>query len=168
MQIVRSFVERGKVIAEVYLCDKDPVARKVALASMQKMVSDHPDSFSKPLRADILAGRLYDPIPQDVTQIDQSHILRLASVNLVVASPDCQPFSMAGNQLGFKDPRATSFYHYLRIIRALHDLTPMPLAYVVENVLGAARYRSIIGALGLPPKVQAHHLGSATRRDTLP
>ena len=76
-------------MAEIYLCDKDTVARKVALTSLQKMVFDHPDNFSPPLRADILAGRLYDPIPQDVTQIDQTHILRLASVNLVVASPDC-------------------------------------------------------------------------------
>ena len=76
-------------MAEIYVFDKDPVARKVALASLQKMVFDHPDSFSKPLRADILSGRLYDFIPQDVTQIDQSHIVMLASVNLVVASPDC-------------------------------------------------------------------------------
>ena len=107
-------------MAEIYLCDKDPVARKVALTSLQNMVFDHPDSFCKPLRVDILAGRLYDPIPQDVTQIDKSHILRLAYVNLVVASPDCQPFSMAGNQLGFKNARSTSFYHCLRIIKELH------------------------------------------------
>ena len=88
-------------MAEIYLCDKDPVARKVALANLQRMVFDHPDSFSKPLRADILAGRILDLIPQDVSQIDQSHIVQLASVNFVVASPDCQPFSLAGNQLGF-------------------------------------------------------------------
>ena len=99
MQIVRSFVERGKMIAEIYLCDKDPLARKVALTNIQKTVFDHPDNLSPPLRADILAGRLYDPIPQDVTLIDQSRILWLASVNLVVAIPDCQPFSMASNQL---------------------------------------------------------------------
>ena len=33
-QIIRSFLERGKVMAEIYLCDKDQVARKVALASL--------------------------------------------------------------------------------------------------------------------------------------
>ena len=74
---------------------------------------------------------------------------------------------MAGNQLGFKDARSTSFYHCLRIIKALYTLTRMPLANVVENVPVAARYRSIIDALGLPLKVQAQHLGSAARRDTL-
>ena len=74
---------------------------------------------------------------------------------------------MAGNQLGFKDPRSTSFYHFLRIIKAMHNLTRMPLAYVVENVPGAARYRNIIDALGLPLKVQAQHLGSAARKDTV-
>ena len=110
------------------------------------MVFDHPEGISKPLRADILSGRIYDPIPQDVTQIDQSHIVLLALVNLVVASPDCQPFSMVGNQLGFKDARSTSFFHCLRIIKALHTLTRMPLAYVVENVPGAARYNNIIDA----------------------
>ena len=166
-QIIRSFVERGKVMAKIYLCDRDPIARKVALASLQKMVFDHPDNFNKPLRADILSGRLYDFIPQDVAQIDKSHIVLLASVNLVVASPDCQPFSMAGNQLGFKDARSTSFDHCPRVIKELHHLTRMPLADVVENVLGAARYSSSINALGLPLKVQAHHLGSAARRDTL-
>ena len=46
LQIVRSFIERGKVLAEIYLCDKDPVARKVALAIMQKMVFDHLRSSS--------------------------------------------------------------------------------------------------------------------------
>ena len=77
----------------------------------------------------------------------------LAFVNRVVASSDCQPFSMAGNQLGFKDAKSTSFYHCLRVIKELHHLTRMPLAYVLENILGAARYSNIINALGLPLKV---------------
>ena len=46
-------------------------------------------------------------------------------------------------------------------------LTRMPLAYVAENVPGAARYRSIIDAFSLPLKVQAQHRGYAARRDTL-
>ena len=37
----------------------------------------------------------------------------------------------------------------------------------MENVPGARRYKSIINALGLPLKVNAHLLGSTTRRETL-
>ena len=86
---------------------------------------------------------------------------------MVVASPDCQPFGTAGNQQGFQDLRSSSFSHCLRVIRSIHDLTLQPLTYVVENVPGAGRYKSIIDALGLPLKVSAHTLGSAARRETL-
>ena len=85
----------------------------------------------------------------------------------MVASPDCQPFSAARNQQGFSDLRSSSFHHCLRVIKSIHDLTRQPVNYVVENVLGAGRYMSIINALGLPLKISAHHLGSAARRETL-
>ena len=35
MHIVRSLVFRGRFFAELYLCDKDPTARKVALTTLQ-------------------------------------------------------------------------------------------------------------------------------------
>jgi hypothetical protein len=35
MHIVRSLVSRGRFFAELYLCDKDPTARKVALSTLQ-------------------------------------------------------------------------------------------------------------------------------------
>ncbi len=112
-------------------------------------------------------GRLFDQIPQDVTQVDAASIIELAGVNLVVASPDCQPFSSAGNQQGFRDLRSSSFSHCRRVIGSIHYLTHQPLTYVVENVPGAGRFKSIINALGLPLKVSAHLMGSAARRETL-
>ncbi len=71
-----------------------------------------------------------------MTKLDASSIVTLAGVNLVIASPDCQPFSVPGNQHGFEDLRSSSFSHCLRVIRSIHDLTQQPLTYVVENVPG--------------------------------
>ena len=97
MHIIRSLVSRGRFFAELYLCDKDPTARKVALSTLQQLVNGNPDSFASSLRPIIQSGRLFDQIPQDVTQIDAPSIIELAGVNLILASPDCQPFSSAGN-----------------------------------------------------------------------
>ena len=35
VHLIRLLVHRGKFFAELYLCDKDPVARQVALASLR-------------------------------------------------------------------------------------------------------------------------------------
>ena len=137
MHIIRTLITRGRFLAELYLCDKDPTAIKVALATLQQLVHRNPDSFAPSLRDLILAGTLFEQIPQDVTQLDASSIITLAGVNLVIASPDCQPFNVAGNQHGFEDLRSSSFSHCLRVIRSIHDLTQQPLTYVVENVPGA-------------------------------
>jgi hypothetical protein len=139
----------------------------VALSTLQQLVSLFPASFSDSVRSCIVSGTLFDLIPQDVTLIDNPAIITLAGVNLILASPDCQPFSFAGNQNGFSDSRSASFRHCLRIIRSIYDLTLQPVTYVVENVPGAGRYRSIIDALGLPLKISAHLLGSVARRETL-
>ncbi len=98
MHINRSLVFRGRFFAELYLCDKDPTARKVAMSTLQQLVNNNPDSFAPSFRSIIQSSRLFDQIPQDVTQIDAPSIIELARVNLIVASPDCQPFSSAGNQ----------------------------------------------------------------------
>ena len=163
VHLIRSLVLRGRYLAELYLYDKDSIARKVALATLQQIAASHPASFAPELRASILSGNLFNSIPQNVTQIDPSNIITLAGVNLVIATPDCQPFSAAGNQQGFSDPRSSSFHHCLRVIKAIHSLTSQPITYVIENVPGVGRYRSIIDALGLPLKVNAHLLGSAAR-----
>jgi hypothetical protein len=52
MEIIRSLVLGGRYFAEMYLCDLDPLARRVALDALQQMVSRHPKNFSAPLRQD--------------------------------------------------------------------------------------------------------------------
>jgi hypothetical protein len=39
-QILRSLVHQGRFIAEIYLCDRDPLARRMALAALQQPVVD--------------------------------------------------------------------------------------------------------------------------------
>ncbi len=49
--------------------------------------------------------------------------------DLLAAGFPCQPFSMAGNQKGFEDPRGILFYEVARIIK-----DKKPKAFLLENV----------------------------------
>ena len=64
MHLIRSLVLRGRHFAELYLCDKDPVARKVALATLQQMVTSYPRNFSSAVRTLIQSNKLFDRIPK--------------------------------------------------------------------------------------------------------
>ncbi len=50
MHVIRSIISRGRFFAELYLCDKDPTARKVALSTLQQLVNNNPDSFAPSFR----------------------------------------------------------------------------------------------------------------------
>jgi hypothetical protein len=167
MHVIRSLVDEGRYFAEIYLCDMDPLARHVALDSLQRLATEHPENFSAPLRQDIKSGKIFEYIPQDVRMVDSADVITLVGVNLVIASPDCHPFKAAGKQLGFEDTRSSSFVHCLRIVWEIYNMVHQPLTYVVENVPGAGRFESITDALGLPLSVSAHRLGSSARRETL-
>lgn len=131
------------------------------------MVWKSQNNFSSHLGQDILSGRIFEHVPQDVKLVDSAAIIALSGVSMVVASPDCQPFSSAANQLGFKDNMAASFLHCLRIVKEIHSLADQPLHYVIENVPGAGRFKNIVDCLGLPLTMSAHQLGSSARRETL-
>lgn len=49
--------------------------------------------------------------------------------DVLLAGFPCQPFSMAGNQKGFEDPRGVLFYEVARIIK-----DKQPKAFLLENV----------------------------------
>ena len=51
------------------------------------------------------------------------------SVDLVVAGPPCQPFSIAGKMRALEDPRAHLLFEYVRLVRELG-----PHATIFENV----------------------------------
>ena len=92
MHLVKSPVLRGRYFAELYLRDKDPMARKVAVASIQQIIRSYPASFSPTVRDSVQAGVLFDLIPQDVTQIDASSILRTGKRTDILNIPDARFF----------------------------------------------------------------------------
>jgi len=53
----------------------------------------------------------------------------VASVDLLVGGPPCQPFSIVGKRLGLADPRAQLIQEYLRLICQIN-----PRAVIFENV----------------------------------
>lgn len=56
----------------------------------------------------------------------------LEPVDVLTAGFPCQPFSLAGNKLGFKDPRGRLFFEIIRILREFGEYRPKIV--VLENV----------------------------------
>ena len=128
----------------------------MAQSQLIRIADQYDDRFSPLLKADIYEGLIFGKIPQDITRFKEEDYITLSDVNLVVATPDCQPFSMAGPQQGFLDPRSSSFVECLSIIFRLSEEGERPLNYLIENVPGATTFASILEALDVPLRVQAH------------
>lgn len=78
----------------------------------------------------ILKADVADLTPQDLDLGPES------KVDVVIGGPPCQPFSSAGTQLGFKDPRGTLFEHFARLVGQIR-----PKMFLFENVRGLATAR---------------------------
>lgn len=63
---------------------------------------------------------------RDIKTIDSTDI---PDHDILAAGFPCQPFSMAGKQRGFEDPRGSLFYQVVRIIN-----DKRPAAFILENV----------------------------------
>ena len=68
----------------------------------------------------------------DITTID---VENLEDFDILLAGFPCQPFSSAGNRLGFLDTRGTMFFEVEKILRA-----KKPYAFILENVEGLIRH----------------------------
>lgn len=68
----------------------------------------------------------------DITKID---VENLEDFDILLAGFPCQPFSSAGNRLGFLDTRGTMFFEVEKILRA-----KKPYAFILENVEGLIRH----------------------------
>jgi len=61
---------------------------------------------------------------------------KLDAVDVLTAGFPCQPFSVAGNRTGFKDPRGILFFDIVRIIREFGNDRPKILLFEnVKNIL---------------------------------
>lgn len=70
----------------------------------------------------------------DITQIDTKNI---PEHDILCAGFPCQPFSIAGKRLGFKDTRGTLFFEIARILK-----DKKPTAFILENVKGIVNHDS--------------------------
>ena len=71
---------------------------------------------------------LQETIQGDITQIAAANI---PDFNFLLAGFPCQPFSSAGQRLGFLDTRGTLFFEIQRILEA-----KKPMGFLLENVEG--------------------------------
>lgn len=70
-------------------------------------------------------------ISGDITQID-TH--KISDFDILLAGFPCQPFSSAGNRLGFLDTRGTLFFEIERVLKEKN-----PIGFILENVEGLVR-----------------------------
>lgn len=68
----------------------------------------------------------------DITKIDACDI---PDHDILCAGFPCQPFSIAGRRLGFKDTRGTLFFEVARILKE-----KKPLGFILENVKGLTNH----------------------------
>jgi DNA (cytosine-5)-methyltransferase 1 len=67
----------------------------------------------------------------DMSSLDIRNATKLGAYDILVAGFPCQPWSRAGQQLGFNDPRGTLFYEVLRLLDE-----GKPEWFLLENVKG--------------------------------
>ena len=88
----------------------------------------------------------------DVTTIDWSSWRN--QVDVIHGGPPCQPFSVAGRQLGHRDGR-DMFPEFVRAVRIIE-----PLAFVAENVaaLGGPKFRDYLKRVMFRPLSQRYEI----------
>lgn len=74
----------------------------------------------------------HEKLVGDITQINENEI---EDFDFLLAGFPCQPFSSAGNRLGFDDTRGTLFFDVARILRAKE-----PYGFILENVEGLVKH----------------------------
>ena len=160
--ILEGCLAAGVSISLYTYSDMDLDVRRVAAARIANLRKKYPC-----LLPETAVKGWSSRLPQDVCNIKPMDWSALSQpVDLLAAGPPCQPFSRAGQKLGWKDPRAQPFVHITNIISHLQRMQGS-ISYIIENVPAALHYPEIIEALGYPVLLKAHMLGSVAKRDTL-
>ena len=74
----------------------------------------------------------HDKFVGDITKVDET---TMEDFDFLLAGFPCQPFSSAGNRLGFDDTRGTLFFDVARIIKE-----KQPYGFILENVEGLVNH----------------------------
>ena len=78
-------------------------------------------------------------INSDIRDLSINHVVNDNEIDLLTAGFPCQSFSIAGDNLGFEDPRGKLFFEISRIIK---ECQSPPKAVLLENVPNLKLYNS--------------------------
>eukprot|EP00873_Tetraselmis_striata_P046577 jgi/Tetstr1/466841/TSEL_011299.t1 len=160
--VIDGLCAAGHCIATITLVENDAAVRAAGILELNRVRA----KWTALISYDAIANA-YDRLPtHDVQLLTTDMFAALPRVDLLVATPPCQPFSSAGRNQGLHDQRAKPFYAVCRLVKQLNR-AQSGITYVIENVAGAGRFPAIRAALGDPVLARAHELGSSSRRDTL-
>eukprot|EP00873_Tetraselmis_striata_P022573 jgi/Tetstr1/442837/TSEL_003214.t1 len=160
--VIDGLCAAGHCIATITLVENDAAVRAAGILELNRVRA----KWTALISYDAIANA-YDRLPtHDVQLLTTDMFAALPRVDLLVATPPCQPFSSAGRNQGLHDQRAKPFYAVCRLVKQLNR-AQSGITYVIENVAGAGRFPAICAALGDPVLARADELGSSSRRDTL-
>ncbi|GAQ91867.1 hypothetical protein KFL_008720020 [Klebsormidium nitens] len=104
MASTEALIRMGIKIKQLHCCESDHTARAVAMARLKTLSGIFPN-----LSAESAFENCFGLLPQDVKLINQSHIIGLGPLDLVVCGFPCQGFSGAsGTAKGLRDPRTAA------------------------------------------------------------
>jgi DNA (cytosine-5)-methyltransferase 1 len=97
-------------------------------------------AFKQTNKVDIVFANDFEPTSKKIYDLNNTHELTLGDINdilpesipsfdILTAGFPCQPFSIAGKQKGFEDPRSNVFFKIIEILKN-HN----PKCIVLENV----------------------------------
>ncbi|GAQ91782.1 DNA/RNA polymerase superfamily protein [Klebsormidium nitens] len=135
-------------IKQLHCCENDQTARAVAIARLKMLSGIFPD-----LLAESAFENRFGLLPHDVKLTNQSHIIALGPLDLVVCGFPCQGFSRASRTAkGLRDPRTAVFVDVVRLVHRIicHqgncawlfenvDASDHPDLQTVQDVLGPGR-----------------------------
>ena len=151
-------LSNGLTVKRVTPVEKNRADRFIAGKMLTKLQSEYPAQLSP----DAISTAFH--VPQDVATLTAASFKGMPNVDVIFATPPCQPFSIAGSIHGWNSPESLPFKCCVNLIMGLFESQGQPIAYFIENVPNAAKFQDIITSLGQPIIVEAHRLGSSSLR----